>query len=149
MKALIRCAGGEDLASLEEFLGKANLNTDGIGEMLDYFIILENGNGKIIATLGIEPLGKIGLLRSLAMDPQANASEQDLFILFEQAFLLAKDKGIKTLYLASNKKNSMQFFRLLGFREEEKGNLPEELHKSDHVTHILTVDNSFFLKLSM
>jgi N-acetylglutamate synthase-like GNAT family acetyltransferase len=79
----------------------------------------------------------------------ASASENDLFVLFEQILMLARDRNLNSLYLASNKRNSLDFFRLLGFKQEETEQLPEVLFESDHVKHILTVDNSFFLKLSM
>ncbi|WP_026583405.1 GNAT family N-acetyltransferase [Bacillus sp. J33] len=143
----VRCARLEDADRLTAFLEAANLSTEGIKEAIEYFLIMENDSGDIKATLGIEPHGEVGLLRSLVMS--ASASEKDLFILFEQILILARDRNIKSLYLASNKRNSLEFFHLLGFRQEETEQLPEVLFESEHVKHILTVDNSFFLKLSM
>lgn len=147
MEAIIKCAGVEDVIRLEVFLNKANLSTDGVNEAIEYFLIMENDFGNIIGTLGIEPLGKMGLLRSLAVT--ADVTEKDLFILFEQIYILAKDRKLETLYLATNKKSSLELFRLMGFTEEEMISLPNALYESEHVKHILTVDNSFFLKLSI
>ncbi|MBS4190078.1 hypothetical protein KHA94_07655 [Bacillus sp. FJAT-49705] len=146
MEAIIKCAGSEDLSRLELFLQKANLSTEGIQKSIDYFLIMENKMTEMKATIGIEPIGKIGLLRSLAITK--GSSEKELFLLFEQILKLAKDKQLETLYLASNKKNSLEFFRLLGF-VQETSDLPAALHESEHVKHILTVDNSYFLKLSI
>ncbi|CAM3603695.1 GNAT family N-acetyltransferase [Cytobacillus oceanisediminis] len=144
---VVRCAQLEDADRLTAFLEAANLSTDGIKDAIEYFLIMENESGDIKATLGIEPHGEVGLLRSLVMS--ASASEKDLFVLFEQILILARDRNLHSLYLASNKRNSLDFFRLLGFKQEETKQLPEVLFESDHVKHILTVDNSFFLKLSM
>lgn len=144
---VVRCAQLEDAERLAAFLEAANLSTDGIKDAIEYFLIMENDSGNIKATLGIEPHGDVGLLRSLVMS--ASASEKDLFILFEQILMLAKDRDLHSLYLASNKRNSLEFFRLLGFTPEETDQLPTALFKSEHVKHILTVDNSFFLKFSM
>ncbi|MBU8881043.1 hypothetical protein BGM26_19155 [Bacillus sp. FJAT-29790] len=147
MEACIRCAKVEDVTRLAAFLEKANLSTDGIKESIDYFLMMESDFGDIKATLGIEPLGKIGLLRSLVMTP--DVSEKDLFILFEQILILARDRQLTALYLATNKKSSLEFFRLMGFVQEETNGLPEALYGSVHVKYILTVDNSHFLKLSV
>jgi amino-acid N-acetyltransferase len=147
METIIRCAQTEDMTRLELFLEEAGLSTDGVRASIDYFLVIENQAREMKATLGIEPLGKVGLLRSLAIRP--DLTEKDLFLLFEQIFILARDRQLTTLYLASNKKSSLEVFRLIGFTEEIIENLPAELFQSEHVKHILTVDNSFFLKLSI
>lgn len=147
MEAIIRCAGVEDATRLEVFLDKANLSTDGLNESIGYFLIMENDFGDIIGTLGIEPLGKWGLLRSLAVT--SDVTEKGLFVLFEHILLLAKDLKLESLYLATNKKSLVELFRLMGFTEEETKSLPDALYESEHVKYILTVDNSFFLKLSI
>lgn len=147
METIIRCAEKEDITRLELFLEEAGLSKDGVQASIEYFLLMESQLGDIKATLGIEPLGKVGLLRSLAMRP--DRTEKDLFLLFEQIFILARDRQLNTLYLASNKKSSLEIFRIIGFTEEIIENLPEELFQSEHVKHILTVDNSFFLKLSI
>ncbi|WP_057772822.1 GNAT family N-acetyltransferase [Cytobacillus dafuensis] len=146
MEAIIKCAGPEDVTRLELFLQKANLSTEGIQESIEYFLIMENNMSDLKATIGIEPIGKIGLLRSLAITK--DASEKELILLFEQILKLARDKQLETLYLASNKKNSIEFFQLLGF-VQETSDLPAALYESEHVKYILTVDNSYFLKLSI
>lgn len=147
MTAFIRCAAVEDMEKLRDFLERAKLNSEGIEQSIGYFLMMESEAGKVKATLGIEPLGTIGLLRSLAMTK--DMSQNDLFILFEQILMLARDRGLQELYLSSNKKASAAFFHLLGFQEVKKESLPNELYESDHVKHILSVDNSFFLKLSL
>lgn len=147
VETIIRCAHTEDIMRVERFLEDAGLSKDGVQASIEYFLLMEDHLGDMKATLGIEPHGKAGLLRSLVMRP--NCTEKDLFLLFEQILLLARDRQLKTLYLASNKKSSLEIFRLIGFTEEIIENLPAELFQSEHVKYISTVDNSFFLKLSI
>jgi N-acetylglutamate synthase-like GNAT family acetyltransferase len=147
METIVRCAQVEDTNKLISFLEEANLGIDGIKESIEYFLLMEDEAGKIQATLGIEPLGKQGLLRSLAVTPRA--SENDLLIIFEQMLKLAKEKELESLYLATNKQSSLSFFSVLGFEKEEEENLPQELFASDHVKHILTVDKSLFMVLRL
>lgn len=147
METIIRCAGVEDATRLEVFLDKANLSADGLKEYIGCFLIMENDFGDIIGTLGIEPLGKCGLLRSLAVT--SDVTEKNILVLFEHILLLAKDMKLESLYLATNKKSLVELFRLMGFTEEEMKGLPDTFYESEHVKHILTVDNSFFLKLSI
>lgn len=147
METIVRCAQTEDIQRLIAFLNEASLGTDGVEESIEFFLIMEDENGRINATLGIEPLGKYGLLRSLAITQQA--SESDLMLIFNQMLKLAREKELESLYLATNKHSSLPFFSLIGFEQEKKENLPQELFSSDHVNHILTVDNSLFMVLNL
>lgn len=147
MEVMVRCAQVGDKHKLISFLQEANLGTDGIEETIEYFLIMEDEDRRIRATLGIEPLGKFGLLRSLAMTSQAG--ENDLLIIFEQMLKLAREKQLEKLYLATNKSSSLPFFSLLGFETVEQSNLPQELFHSEHVKHIINVDNSLFMRLNL
>lgn len=144
---MVRCAQVEDKHRLISFLQEANLGTEGIEETIEYFLIMEDEDRRIRATLGIEPLGEVGLLRSLAVTSQAG--ENDLLIIFEQMLKLAREKQLVQLFLATNKNSSIHFFSLLGFEMEEQSNLPQELFRSEHVKHILNVDNSLFMRLNL
>lgn len=147
VETMVRCAQVEDVRKLVNFLEKANLGTDGVEEAVDYFLLLEDEAGNIQATLGIEPHGPVGLLRSLAIT--SRASEKELLLIFEQMLLLAKEKQMQSLYLATNKKGSVQFFEMMGFQQVEREKLHEKIFDSAHVQHILTVDNSLFMELKL
>ncbi|MDP4172201.1 MAG: hypothetical protein Q8906_16445 [Bacillota bacterium] len=147
MQAMIRGAIETDITRLIEFLQTANLGIEGItAETVPYFLMMESDEGELKGVLGIEPLGEAGLLRSLVVTK--DMGERDIFVLFEQMLLLAKEKEIRHLYLATNKKEAVHFFRLLGFVEADKEALPEKLVESKHIGHVLNVDNSIFLKFS-
>lgn len=147
METIVRCAQAVDKGKIISFLNKANLGTEGVEEAIDYFLIMEDENKHIQATLGIEPIGSFGLLRSLAMTPKAN--ENDIFLIFEQMLKLSREKKLKQLYLATNKPSSLSLFSLLGFQQVDSSRLPQELFQSEHVKHIFNVDNSIFMVLNL
>jgi N-acetylglutamate synthase-like GNAT family acetyltransferase len=148
MQAIIRRASQNDLSILKEFLTKASLGTHGLSaEMAEYFLLLENEEGKLVGTLGIETFGETGLLRSLVVSP--GQAEKDIWLLIGQALQLANDRGLKEVFLATNKSAVLPLFELLGFNPVPKEAIPQELHQSEHVQHILNVDDSSFLKFAI
>lgn len=148
MQALIRKANIEDLVPLKEFLERANLGTDGLtAETIGSFLILEDGNSEIKGTLGMEVFQGAGLLRSLVVSP--GQAEREIFVLFDQMVKFAKENGMESLFLATNKAVTVPFFELMGFKQVERSELPGNFFNSEHIRHILNVDNSLFLKLSL
>jgi N-acetylglutamate synthase-like GNAT family acetyltransferase len=148
MQALIRCANKEDLGTLREFLKKANLGSDGLTEeTVEYFLMLEDEDGGIKGTLGMEVFKDCGLLRSLVVSP--GQAEKDIVLLITQMMQLAKEKGMRNLFLATNKGVALPFFELLGFEKVDRDLLPAELYSLDHIRHVFNVDNSLFLKFSL
>lgn len=147
MQQVVRSAGMEDIPSLIAFLEYAGLGTGGVADSIDYFLIMEDEIGQIMATIGIEPYGQTGLLRSLVLT--SGATEKEFFLLFEQIMLLAKDKGLMDIFSATNKEGARMLVEQLGFQQRSKEELPQILFQSEHLQHILTVDNSVFLKLSI
>ncbi|MBM7652707.1 GNAT family N-acetyltransferase [Neobacillus cucumis] len=148
MQALIRKANQNDLENLRAFLIKANLGTDGLTkETIDYFLLLENKDGTICGSLGMEAFNENGMLRSLVVSP--GQADKEIFVLFDQMIQLAKEKGMKSLFLATNKKVALAFFELMGFQPIERKALPTEFDNSEHIRHVLNVDNSLFLKFTL
>lgn len=148
MQALIRCANKEDLGSLREFLTRASLGTEGLTEeTVEYFLLLEDEDGAIKGTLGIEALAECGLLRSLVVSP--GQAEKDIVLLITQMMQLAKEKGMRSLFLATNKGVALPFFELLGFVKIGRDQLPAELYSLEHIRQVFSVDNSLFLRFSL
>ena len=148
MQALIRRAKKEDLDNLRAFLSRANLGTDGLNDdSIDYFLLLEDEGGTLKGSLGMEAFTKFGLLRSLVVSP--GQAEKEIFVLFDQMVQLAKEKGMKGLFLATNKSVALPFFELMGFQRARREELPSEFYQSEHIRHVLNVDNSLFLKFSL
>ncbi|PLR85130.1 hypothetical protein CVD25_00030 [Bacillus canaveralius] len=147
MDTIVRCANEQDLARLLTFLEDAKLGTEGVAAAIDYFLLVEDVHGNLKATVGIEPAGEAGLLRSLVISE--GMAEKIILMLFEQMLILARDKQLKELYLATNKQGSLLFFNMLGFTAIESEDLPMSIRQLKHVKFILDVDNSRFLTLSM
>jgi N-acetylglutamate synthase-like GNAT family acetyltransferase len=146
MSEVVRFAQKEDTARVVTYLNEARLGTEGVAESIDYFLLMENEKREVTATIGIEPVGKFGLLRSLAI---SSALDQEMLLhLFNQALLLAKEKSLSTLILATNKPESVAFFQILGFALINKADLPQALIRNNHVQHIINVDNSVFMELT-
>lgn len=147
MRRIVRFAEEKDVLRVEAYLKKANLGTDGVREIIDHFLLMEDANGKIAGTLGIEPVGELGLLRSLAIS--AALSETDILLLFHKMLLIAKEKSLKTLYLATQTAESQAFFECLGFQKIDKERLPQPLMKVSHVQNVFNVDNSLFMEFHL
>lgn len=146
-KTTVRFANKQDIDKIIAYLKRANLGTEGVDQAIDYFLVMENEFGELAGTLGVEPVGDIGLLRSLAVS--AALDETDILLLFNKMLFHAKDKNLAKLYLATNNSGSQAFFELIGFKRIEKGHLPQQLLEISHVKTIFTVDNSLFMELSL
>lgn len=147
MKMSIRVARIEDLDKLIAFLEKAELDTLGIAEAIDHFLLMEDEEGEISATIGIEVLGGNGLLRSFVVQP--GMGERDLFHIFDHILHFARGKQLKEVYLATNKEDLFVFFEILGFATIGRQYLPKEFYQSERLKPILDVDNSIFMKFSL
>jgi amino-acid N-acetyltransferase len=95
----------------------------------------------------MEAFNQHGMLRSLVVSP--GQADKEIFVLFDQMIQLAKEKGMKSLFLATNKRVALPFFELMGFQQIEREALPTEFDDSEHIRHVLNVDNSIFLKFSL
>jgi N-acetylglutamate synthase-like GNAT family acetyltransferase len=148
MQAVIRCAKKEDLNGLREFLTRANLGCEGLTEeTVEFFLLLEDEDGSIKGTLGMEVFAECGLLRSLVVSP--GQAEKDIVLLITQMMQLAKEKGLQSLFLATNKGVALPFFELLGFEKVARDQLPADMYSLEHIRHVFNVDNSLFLKFSL
>lgn len=134
MGIVIRIATEKDLLPIQHLLAKANLSERGIEQNIDNFLVVEDAAKKIIGTVGIEPIGKDGLLRSLVMSSESwNAKIGLNFI--ELAVSYGKQKGYETLYLLTN--SSLPFFEYIGFEVMEESNIPEHIKQSDHFSQFV------------
>ncbi|MDF0726623.1 hypothetical protein PY093_07835 [Cytobacillus sp. S13-E01] len=148
MLGQIKIANENDISRLKDFLGQANVNSDGVDPTVDNFILMEDLDQKLIATLGIERVNEDGLLRSLVISPKLE--QPQILALFKGILSLAKQKELRNLYLATNKQASVEFFTMLGFDQIGKDELPDHLKVSQHLQHVLgDVDNSIFMRTSL
>ncbi|MEH7383883.1 hypothetical protein V7147_00520 [Bacillus sp. JJ1521] len=139
----IRTANEQDIEKVTAFLGQAEVSTDGIDSIIDHFILLEDAEQKILATLGIERIEQDGLLRSLVISP--GVDQTNLLTLFKSAISLAKHKELHHLFLATNKQASIQFFEMLGFKQADMTELPDYIKESNHISQLLEKTDPMFM----
>lgn len=140
----LRMACQEDLDNIRRFIHRAGLPVEGIQEVVEYFVLLENDEKQLKLTIGLEPVGKHGIVRSLAF--AAEISEQDLQRAVQKLMTIACDQGLEELYLVTNKNGASSFLELLGFQVVEKGDLPVSLHTSRHVSQFLHEEKVQWMK---
>jgi len=129
MGIVIRIASENDLLPIQLLLAKAGLSKLGIEQNIDNFLVACAPDKQIIGTVGIEPLGKDGLLRSLVLRSESwNAKIGLNFI--ELAVAYGKQKGYQTLYILTN--SSASFFEDIGFQVIADTELPEHVKRSAH-----------------
>ncbi|MBH9966704.1 GNAT family N-acetyltransferase [Rossellomorea oryzaecorticis] len=146
MTKTIRQATHEDIYKVIGFLVKAGLSTEGVKNTIDCFLLVEDTEGNLIGTLGIEMRERTGLLRSLVVTPAFDSEE--IFTLFQEIFKLAKEKDLSQLYLITNRRASLNFFEMLGFQQEPQGHV-DELKDFVHAKQLSTVDNLLTMSLHL
>ncbi|MFD1735163.1 GNAT family N-acetyltransferase [Bacillus salitolerans] len=144
MMTIIRTAQTEDLVEMKNFLGQAEVSTSGIEHQLDHFILMEDIEGGLLGTLGIQRLEHDGLLRSLVISPKVEKTK--ILDMFQQILSLAKKKELKCLYLATNKIVSVEFFTLLGFKRLELNEVPPHIFQSEHVEESLQMGETVIMR---
>ncbi len=108
----IQSARAADLAAVIHLLQAAGLpHQDVSTAMLAHYLVARRG-GALIGTVGLEPLGEVGLLRSLAVDGAERG--RGLGIALTDALERhARALGIVELYLLTT--TAEPFFRKLGY----------------------------------
>ena len=147
MNYTIRGAGNQDITLVKNFLGQANVSSEGIEKIVDNFLLMIDEGGNLLATMGIERVERDGLLRSLVITP--SLSQTDMLALFQRILKLAKEKEIEHLYLATNKHSSIAFFQVLGFHVVHNDHLPNHLLLSEHVQHSMKSEQATYMKVKL
>ncbi|MGD9330790.1 MAG: GNAT family N-acetyltransferase [Desulfobacterales bacterium] len=118
---------GEEL-TVKELIADAglavpNLNSD----LLTHFIVARKGDA-IVGTVGLEPAGKIALLRSLAVakDHRRQAVATRLVAAIEK---YARSHGVSTLYLLTM--DAADFFLRRSFRRVDRESVPEGMKATE------------------
>jgi len=122
----LRFANSRDGTKIKSILSEANLPVEDISEHLQSFIVAEIDH-EIIGTIGIEELGQVGLLRSLAVRP-IDKNKGLGSRLVKKIIGLAHSKNIKTLYLLTS--TAAGFFKKHGFIEIPRGQAPETVQNT-------------------
>jgi len=144
MSLVIRPMEMIDLERAKVFLSRAGLETEGIDESWNYFLLMEDKDlQELKGTVGIEPLGQIGLLRSMVL---SQGRAEDILFLLQQVISLAKKKEMAELYCMVNNKNAVRLIHLLGFKEVKGEDIPTEVKESNYVKKLVPVNNLEFMR---
>lgn len=127
MEKIVRLASKDDLDSVLSFWRKVDIHVGGIESCINDFVLMEDDKQQLLATVGFQSIQENGLLRSLVITP--SLTERDIFVLFQAVMALAEEKGMRHLYLVTNKAVSIPFFKLLNFREIRYNELPAAIRE--------------------
>ena len=128
----IRPARPDECARVALFLKHHELAIDDIDPTLPGFFVADEG-GDLVGTVGVELLGKLGLLRSLAVSRTSQGQGLGKQ-LYEQALKYAKAHGIEKLYLLTT--TAETFFAHNGFVRIERQTVPEEIKQTEQYSRI-------------
>ncbi|HEU4798595.1 MAG TPA: arsenic resistance N-acetyltransferase ArsN2 [bacterium] len=96
---------------MERLLTAAGLPIASVGRQLPEFEVAEDG-GRIVGTAGLEPYGRVALLRSLAVEPEYRGRGV-AHELVERTLQHAAAAGIRSVYLLTT--TAADYFRKFGF----------------------------------
>lgn len=112
-----------DEATVRALIRVCGLPDQDVGEHLQHFILASSGR-EVVGVVGLEPLGRCGLLRSLSVATpwrrRGLAKE-----LCERIIAYARSKGVTALYLLTNDAEAL--FVKLGFTSIDRDELPESI----------------------
>ncbi|MED4403866.1 hypothetical protein [Metabacillus fastidiosus] len=139
----LKVAEEKDLNKLTAFANKAGVNSEGFPELIDQFILMEDGNHELVACIGIEPVNEDGILRSLVVSDKLKQAH--ILTLFQSAQTLSRQKGMKYLYLITNNKASIDFLIMMGFEEISTEEVPVHLLNTEHMRSCLVENDKIVM----
>ena len=111
------------------------------------FILVENEKKEILSVIGLHKDEQIGFLRSFVFSPTFPVDKLPTF--FERVLMVVKEEGCQSLFLASNKKQTISFFELFGFKEIKRADIPEKLKLSTGFSETNDLDKVFYMWKTM
>ncbi len=122
--ARIAAAGAADLPDVVRLLDASDLpHRDVTAAMLSHFLLARDG-GQLVGAIGLEPYGRVGLLRSLAVAEAERG--RGLGIELTRALeRRARELGVKDLYLLTT--TAERFFGKLGYRVVQRADVPDAI----------------------
>ena len=118
----------EELAAVIGLLQRCGLPTGDVhADLLRHFIGARQG-AVLAGTIAVQPLDAIGLLRSLAVAPEARGHGIGARLCLE-AESLARAGGLRTLYLLTS--DASRFFEARGYVSCAREAVPEEVRQTE------------------
>lgn len=118
----IEVARHEDAPAVRALVQQCGLPVEDI-DAVSGFLVAKDGSA-IAGTVGFEKLGKVGLLRSLAVRREDRGRGLGR-LLCERLLTSARKGGVRTAYLLTT--DAQPFFRSLGFSDTPRDSAPDEI----------------------
>ena len=123
-----------DGKKIPKLLSQAGLPTEDLTQdKLKNFLVAKQEKGSLIGSIGVEPYGDVGLLRSLVVHPSHRGQGAGKR-LTDELESFAKRKGIKTLYLLTT--TAADFFTHLGYGVIQRTHVPQLIAETEEFKNI-------------
>lgn len=122
----------QDLADISQLLQECGLPFEDIASHLPHFILAKEGS-TLVASIGLEALGDVGLLRSLAVSPQ-HRGQGIAEALCQRLERQALADGIESLYLLTL--TAEGFFQKRGYMNIERRLVPSAIQNTEEFKSI-------------
>jgi len=122
----IRGACQDDWPAVEALLRASGLPLEGAADHFADFVVAESA-GRLVASAGLETHGGEGLLRSVAVSPEARGAGVGRGVV-DAVVALARRRGLRRLHLLTT--GAAAYFTRRGFRTRDRSTAPACLHAS-------------------
>jgi len=112
-----------DAPAVQQLLSSCGLPSGDVHEHLDHFVVAKDG-AELAGVIGLQSLGRVGLLRSLAVDSRYRNKGLGK-ALYARLIGYAHLRGIAKLYLLTI--TAHQYFSRLGFEKVDRKTVPQEI----------------------
>lgn len=124
----LRVAGAADRAAIEALLRACELPLPGAGAPASLFLVAEDPEGGLIGCAGLEQYGTYGLLRSVAVAPEARGA--GLGARLTGAIVTeARRRGLTSLYALTT--TAERYFPRLGFAAMDRREIAPAVRESE------------------
>lgn len=138
----IRVARAADLAAATSLLREAGLPVEDFSEDLVGNFLVASTGPSVVGCIGLEPLSNVGLLRSLAVDPDFRDGGVGRMLVRELE-AHASRLGINELWLLTIDADG--FFSRLGYRVQERDKAPAAIRRTAEFS-LLCPDDAILMK---
>ncbi|HHW37743.1 MAG TPA: GNAT family N-acetyltransferase [Bacillales bacterium] len=138
---MIRKAKHDDINRIEQLVRQAGLQTDGIEQNVDNFLVMEkeihslstNGDDQpLAAVVGFEFQQLNGLLRSFVINEKSD--QLNILEIMRAVIDYSKKSSLRKLFLCTRHQQSVKLFHMLGFQMADE--TPVEMLAFEHYQNI-------------
>jgi amino-acid N-acetyltransferase len=140
---LIEAARLDDLEAVLGLLRAARLPTAGVADAFPLGYVVVRSGRALVATAGLEPHGRVGLLRSVVVvEAQRGAGLGRMMV--EDRLRAARERHLEGVYLLTT--TAPEYFRRLGFKDTARDAAPDTLRASSEFATICPASASCLVK---